>query len=133
MIGITYNITGVEETRRGLAKIRLDALQSTVAAILDDMAAEAGTYPAPPPGSTYQRTNELHDGWLDSEPVFQIDSDSLMATLTNPVPYGGYVQGAEDQASIHQGRWKTVEALMDEWEGKATERLEAALMQQVGM
>jgi hypothetical protein len=133
MIGITYKITGAEETRRSVAKIRLDALQNTVASILDDMASEAGTYPAPPPGSGYQRTNDLHDGWLDSEPVFQIDSDTLLATLTNPVPYGGYVQGAEDQAEVHQGRWRTVEALMDAWEEKATERLEDALMQQVGM
>lgn len=133
MIGISYNITGVEETRRGIARIRLDALQNTVAAILDDMASEAGTYPAPPPGSTYQRTNELHDGWLDSEPVFDTQAESLMATLTNPAPHGPYVQGAEDQAEVHQGRWRTVEALMDAWEGRATERIEAALMQQVGM
>jgi hypothetical protein len=133
LIAISYKVTGVEEARRSLAQIRLDALQGEVAAILDDMAAQAGSYPAPPPGSTYQRTNALHDGWLDSEPVFDLQADTLLATLTNPAPYGPYVQGAEDQASVHQGRWQTVESLMDEWEGKTAERLEAALMQKVGM
>lgn len=133
MIDISYIITGADAVRRDLARLRLDAVQAEVAAILGDMAAEAGTYPTPLPGSHYERTNALHDGWLDSEPVFNVDQDSLLAVLTNPVAYGPEVQGADDQAAIHQGRWQTVEALMDSWETRVAERIEATLLRQVGV
>jgi hypothetical protein len=127
MIGVTYKVSGAKEVADDLSRFRLDAIESEVGRILDEMAAEAADYPAPPVGSTYVRTETLMRGWLESSPIFDTQATSLLAVLTNSTPYGPFVQGAEDQAAIHQGRWKTTDALMGEWEPKVTERIESAL------
>jgi len=131
MIQVTTHITGVEEVRRDLARLRLDAIQAEVGAILDDMAEDAASYPPERPNQRYARTNKLHDGWLDAEPVFDLQGDTLLATLTNPEPHGPWVQG-EDQAEIHVDRWRTTEQIMDAWEARVAARIEDALDRVIG-
>ena len=132
MLTVSYTITGAVEVQRDLARLRLDALKGDIADILDDIAADAAQYPAQPSDSRYQRTNNLRDGWLDSQPVFDTDQDSLLAVLANHVGYGPFVQGIEDQATIHAGRWRTTDAIMDAWEGRVAERVEDALGRLIG-
>lgn len=133
MIGVTYTTTGAEAVRRDLAKLRLEALQAEIAAVLDDIAADTAAYPPPPAGTRYHRTNKLHDAWLDADPTFNLSGATLLAVLTNPISYGPYVQGAGDQASVHAGRWRTTEAIMDAWESRVAARVEDAIGRVIGL
>ncbi len=91
------------------------------------MADEAAVYP-PPTGGGYQRTGNLGRGWTDGETVFPQSSPTMLeAVRENSVPYGPNVQGAADQAEVHQGRWKTTEALMSAWEDRVAGAIEEAL------
>lgn len=131
MINISYTVKGAEDIIRTLGGIRLDAIKVDVATLMDEIAADAAHYP--PPVGTYVRTGDLGRGWTDSEPLMSGDSTSLMAVLTNSVPYGPFVQGAEDQASIHAGRWRTESAIVSAWEDRAAARIEAALGRLIGV
>lgn len=127
MLDITYSITGVTETIADLQRIRLDAIRPDIQDILDEMAGDAANYPSQPPSSTYVRTGDLGRGWTDSMPTIDLSSDTLVATLTNSTPYGIYVQGSEDQAKVHQGRWRTADKIMDEWEARVVQAVESGL------
>jgi hypothetical protein len=131
MIDLTYKITGVDAIIRQLEGIRLDALNGDVASLLDDIAADAADYP--PPVGTYVRSGDLGHGWTESEPLMQGDADSLLAVLTNSVSYGPFVQGTEDQAKVHAGRWKTTDQIADAWEDRAAQRIEAAIGRLIGI
>lgn len=128
MVDITYSVTGIEDVERMIAKVRPDAWRKDVEDILTEIAGDAANYPPPPDGSTYVRTFTLRDGWLDAQPSFDMSGDTLMAVLTNPTPYGGYVQGPDDQAWMHEGRWRTTDAIMDSWEGRVAQAIEDGLI-----
>lgn len=130
MITLSYKITGADAILRMLDGIRLDAIEGDVASLLDEIAADAANYP--PPVGSYVRTGDLGRGWTDSTPLLESDATSLLAVLTNSVPYGPLVQGAEDQAKVHQGRWRTTDQIVDAWEPRAAQRIEAALERLVG-
>jgi hypothetical protein len=130
MISISCNVKGADAILHQLAGVRLDAIKGDVSALMDDMSADAAHYP--PPVGTYVRTGDLGRGWTDSEPLMSGDATSLMAVLTNSVPYGPFVQGAEDQATMHTGRWRTETQIMDAWEERAAQRIEAALGKLIG-
>lgn len=132
MLDITYVVTGAAEIARDLAKLRLDSLRADVGDILDDMAKDAATYPPERPGQRYRRTNKLHDGWLDAEPQFSLQGETLLATLINPTAYGPFVMGADDQAAAFTDRWRTTDAIMAAWEDRAAARIEDRLGVLVG-
>lgn len=82
-------------------------------ALLQDDIAE---YPPKLPHSRYDRTMDLGRAWTSAQ--YEIDTGSGGATgvIGNAVrsrrtgrAYGPYVQSAEQQASVHQGRWATDE------------------------
>jgi hypothetical protein len=122
---MTVQITehGIDAAAASLMRIKLDTLRATVIDLLRQMASDAAVYPPELPGQRYVRTNALHDGWTDGVPVVDSTGQSLVGVITNSVPYGPDVQSADDQARIHQGRWRTVEQIMDAWE----DRVAAAL------
>lgn len=132
MIAISYTTTGAVEVQRDLARFRLDAIRGDIAGVLDDIAADAARYPQELPNQRYRRTYTLRDGWLDSQPAFDADQDSLLAVLTNPTSYGPEVMGAEDQRAVFAGRWRTTDAIMDAWEDRVAERVEDALGRLIG-
>jgi hypothetical protein len=125
MINLTYKVTGTDAILRQLDGIRLDALKGDVSSLLDEIAADAAKYP--PPVGAYVRTGDLGRGWTEGEPLLNIDSTSLLAVLTNPIPYGPFVQGPEDQTKVHADRWKTTDQIVDAWEDKVAARIEQAL------
>lgn len=122
-------ITGLDEVLRGIEDIRLDLLRSAMSDVLREIAADAADYDKAPlkEGQRYRRSGHLAGGWTDGEPLIRIDGNSILAEKTNPVSYAPFVQGAEDQRDIFEGRWRTDSAIMDEWEDKASDRLEAAI------
>ena len=127
MIDFTYHVKGIDLVLRELASLRLDALQGDVGDILDDIAADAANYPPERPNQRYVRSGDLGRGWTESEPLMQGDATSLLAVLTNSVSYGPFVQGTEDQATVHAKRWRTTDQIAAAWEDRAAQRIEQAL------
>lgn len=129
MLNLSYSVKGADQVAQDLGRFRLDSIQAEVAAILDDMAKEAAHYPPELPGQRYVRTGTLGRGWTGGQTMFpQKSATELEALRENSTPYGPNVQGAQDQAKIHQGRWKTTEALMADWEARVAQRVEQAIV-----
>jgi len=127
MLSVTYSVSGIEEVERALQALRLDAIRSDIADVMDEIAGDAAAYPPPPAGSKYVRTNTLRAGWLSGQTRFTASGQTqLEAVRENATPYGGYVQG-EDQAWMHVGRWRTTEQMMDAWEDRVAQAVEAGL------
>jgi hypothetical protein len=127
MVTISYNVKGADQIIRELNNFRLDALEGAIDKVMDEMANDAAVYP-PPTGGKYQRTGDLGRGWTDGETMFPRSEPTMIEALReNSVSYGPYVQGAEDQAEVHQGRWKTVDDLMSSWEDRVAGAIEDAL------
>jgi len=127
MIGVTYSVAGTDEVQRALAAFSLDAIKSDIADVMDELAGDAADYPTPPPGSTYVRTNTLGDGWLSGQTLFSQSGPTMLeAVRENATPYGPYVQG-EAQAKVHRGRWRTTEQMMDAWEDRVAQAVEAGI------
>lgn len=126
---MTIQITehGIGDAIALLQGIQLARLRGAIADLLRDMAADAGDYPPQRAGSRYRRTDALHDGWIDTPPMVDLRGGALMGAIVNPVPYGPVVMGADDQARIHVGHWRTTDAILDAWEDRAADRIEAAL------
>ena len=78
------------------------------------LAGDASQYPDPPPGSTYRRTGTLGRLWHQSRPVVKVRKHSMRGTIGNATPYGPYVQDPDLQASVHRGRWRTTQDVIDE-------------------
>lgn len=73
-------------------------------------------YPAPPAGSEYVRTYRLQNSWQE---VLILAGDELGKVESVGVLYGPYVQDAEEQAWMHQGRWQTNQMVADDSESIA--------------
>ena len=127
MIDLTYHIKGVDLVLRELAGVRLDTIQGDVTDILDDIAQDAADYPPERPNQRYVRSGDLGRGWTESEPMLTGSVTSLLAVLTNSVSYGPFVQGTEDQSTVHAKRWKTTDQITAAWEDRAAQRIEQAL------
>lgn len=118
---------------RGLAELRrkLDELEKIVGQ-LDDPTSDAlellkkrmQEYPAPPPGSTYDRTFELKNSWQET---VILSGTTLIGNLFSNVPYGPFVQDEQEQAGIHQGRWQTIQSVIEEQEKNAVNLYEREL------
>lgn len=131
MISTIVTVNGIEDARKAVAVLHGDTVKSTLDDLIEMMAQDAATYPPELPNQRYERTYTLRDGWLKSDPVFQIDATSANVMLVNSVEYAPDVQGAGQQARIHQGRWETTEALMERWEDRVADAIEAALVNAV--
>lgn len=127
MITVSYNVKGVDQLIRELDGFRLDALEPTIDKVMDEIAADAAVYP-PPTGGKYQRTGDLGRGWTDGNTLFPQSSPTMLEALReNSVSYGPFVQGIEDQAQVHQGRWKTTDSIMSAWEDRVASTVEQGL------
>src|SRR5262245_56539893 len=88
------------------------ALQQAAEVALLSLIPDLADYPPPPAGSTYRRTGTLGRLWTAAQPEFAADASGFEASIGNATPYGDFVQG-EHQASMHRGRWKTVEDVVN--------------------
>lgn len=73
-------------------------------------------YPPPPANSKYDRTFDLKNSWQTTVLL----SGATLGKLTSNIPYGPYVQDADNQAGIHQGRWQTVQQVEQEEDANIT-------------
>lgn len=124
-------LQGDEQAIATLEALNLDVLSDELRAILKAVGADAGDYTKAPelPNQRYIRSGDLGQGW-ENEPILSVSGDSLMGVLTNAVPYAGDVQG-EDQEAIFQGRWRTTDQILGEWEDEIARRVERALEQAI--
>lgn len=126
MAQASVEIRGMVELRRKLAELedaltQMDDPTSDALALLKKRMQE---YPAPPAGSTYQRTNDLKNSWQET---VVMSGTTLVGNLFSNVPYGPFVQDEESQAGIHQGRWQTVQSVIEEEERAAVNLYEQEL------
>jgi len=98
-------------------------------------------YPSAPANSSYERTFALQQGWkaatvsFDTNVSFASDISSASLTadasvsLSNNVPYAKWVQRRATQASIHRGRWNTVEDIAEQETPDLINRIQDSLDQ----
>ncbi|MCI0726433.1 MAG: hypothetical protein L0332_06880 [Chloroflexi bacterium] len=88
-------------------------------------------YPPAPAGSTYRRTNTLGRRW-----TFSVKRSlfGIKLLVGNNTQHGPWVQSADQQARVHQGRWQTdaqvleqnAEAVLDEVQEAVEEQINKA-------
>jgi hypothetical protein len=79
------------------------------------LVAALSEYPAPPPGSTYDRTEALKRGWQRASPIV-----GTRFELVNPIEHAGFVQG-DPQAWMHVGRWTPASEIAADHEAEIVE------------
>lgn len=111
----SVEIRGLPELNRKLEELEQAVGQMTdpTSDALELLRKRMQEYPAPPPGSTYERTFNLKNSWQET---VIISGTTLIGNLFSNVPYGPYVQDEEQQAGIHQGRWQTIQSVLEEQE-----------------
>lgn len=97
----------------GIVQDLAEHLGPPTADALARLQARMKEYPAEPAGSTYLRTGDLGSSWM-AVPV--LSGDELGYVESQGVEYADWVQAAESQARMHQGRWPTEEQVKDEEE-----------------
>lgn len=98
-------------------------------------------YPPAINESLYQRTFALQQGWKTAVISFDLNANiesnvityvatgenSTSTTISNKVLYTKWVQRRATQASVHRGRWNTVEDLADQESINLTNRIQSAI------
>lgn len=100
-------------------KIALEVLwREPTEEALEHLREKLRIYPPPPPASTYQRTMRLKNSWRS---VVVMVGGVLGRVTSQGVPYNIYVQDRRSQATIHQGRWQTVQDVEESEAGEVAE------------
>lgn len=110
----SVEIRGMAELRRKLEELdqAIEQMADPTSDALELLSKRMQFYPPPPPNSTYDRTGALRNSWQEN----LIMSSTVLGIVYNNIDYGPYVQDAENQAGIHQGRWDTVQSVAEEEE-----------------
>jgi hypothetical protein len=115
-------LKGADELLRNLSKIEdlPRFLAPATREVLDLLLRRMKEYP--PPRGTYRRTFKLRDSW-QAIPEASGDTLGRVKSFSQVAPYNRYVQSAENQAWMHQGRWQTDEQVAREKEREAAKIL----------
>jgi len=122
MVDLSVQIEGAEELIRNLG-VMDDFLASETEQAIDRLLALAqgqlAIYPPPIAGSHYRRTGLLGQLWAGAAHrirVVQQPGDRIWVEgqISNARPGIERVQLAAEQASVHRGRWRTAEQVMQE-------------------
>lgn len=120
---LSYQWQGIEDAMRRIGKLAaMDGLDAELEAAGDTIVSAAQVYPPERPGQRYVRTYQLRGGWKRT--AARRSSRTIEVDVDNPVEYGPFVQG-EDQAPIHQNRWKRLRAIGDDKRGEIRARVGA--------
>ena len=111
----------VSEALRKLDPKEMDkALETGLRGAADLIRADIKTYPPAPAGSSYIRTGTLGRSWASKV-------QRREAIIGNVTTYAPYVQGADTQAWMHRGRWRTTAQVAASRAGDVRKLLEAAI------
>ncbi len=112
----TIEVRGLKELEAKLGKLAaftamVAPMTKATALVQHDMA----VYPPAPEGSTYRRTGTLGRRWTS-----RVESlaSNVTGVVGNVTVYAPYVQDAEKQAKVHQGRWQTGQAVLEKSRAK---------------
>ena len=98
------------------------AMNDATALLLRDLQ----TYPPQRTGSSYVRTGTLRRSWSREIDGNGLTMRGIVGSNENMAPYNRYVQDADRQAAIHQGRWtNTVQDVVSHNERTIQEMFEA--------
>lgn len=127
-------IKGLSELLHALEdypKIFAEEMRDASELALDDLKSPLEEYPPEREGQTYVRTFQLQERWHAAQIDFQQTPEGFTATATNDTPYGPYVQGDPNQnphqAWMHEDRWNTTQATLDDNESLVVGRFDEAL------
>ncbi len=116
---VKWELRGADELIARYGKFELgETLRPPFERGLLRMQGAMAQYPSPRTGSTYVRTGTLGRRWTSAKPVIT----PLRGRVVNNTKYGPYVQrdpseGQPSQARVHQGRWQTDVAVMNQHQG----------------
>lgn len=131
------NVSGFEQFERDLERFQraieqaVEELPQTVGQKIEQalllLQGQAAIYPAEPPNSTYIRTGTLGRRWTTAQRYYSTgEGGFLVGTVGNNTWYGPLVMSEEDQAPVHQGRWKTIEQIAREQQPRISAMLDQA-------
>lgn len=89
--------------------------------------ADLAKYPSPPAGTKYRRTGTLGRRW-----TAEVRDGGLTGVVGNNTPYAQWVEAAEYQAKVHQGRWPTDEEVLEKEKGAIVADFEKAIEDALG-
>ena len=113
---LSYDWQGIEAAAQRIARLAsLSGLESELEAEGDAVVKEAQIYPPERAGQRYRRSEKLKGGWKRS--AARRSGGAVEVDVFNPTEYGPFVQG-EDQAPVHQGRWKKLKTIGEERRGE---------------
>lgn len=114
MAQASVEIRGSVELRRKLEQLEqaFEQMADPTSDALELLSKRMQFYPPPPPNSTYDRTGALRNSWQETV----VMSSTVLGIVYSNLDYVGYVQDAEMQAGIHQGRWDTAQSVAEEEE-----------------
>lgn len=112
MVNLDIDIVGLAELRGLLDRLEdvVNRMRTPTEESLNLLKQRMQAYPAPPAGSKYVRTNNLKNSWQENV----IMDGRTFGRLESRISYGPYVQDADNQAGIHQGRWQTVQSVEED-------------------
>jgi hypothetical protein len=98
---VTVTVKGDKELQRKLSRLKPKHLTGALKVMGDHVVTKVKPYPAQP-ATTYQRTFQLMDGWK-----VKPKKQDFAVEVSNPTPYGVYVQSDDRQAGFHRSAgWK---------------------------
>jgi len=111
---MTVEIHGLAELNERLgAATAAETLIQPMQRALYDMQNRMSLYPEPPAESIYRRTLTLGREWTAAVPEIDAHSGGVTGRVGTVTDYAPWVQKADQQAAVHQGRWTTDEQALE--------------------
>lgn len=131
---VVENIDKYEEALARFPDVAAGNLDNQIKYAAQKMRTALQLYPPPPSGSTYDRTYELRDGWLEPGgfEFSHVSGFDFDFKIENKVPYAGFVQGSKEdqphQTETHRRTgWKTTDEVGAQFEGELGKEAEKIL------
>jgi hypothetical protein len=134
------NVDRFEKALEGFPRLAGEEVENQVKYAAQKIITALQLYPPVPYGSTYQRTFDLRDGWLNPS-EFQtnyVGGFDFDFHIQNNTPYAGFVQGGKDddpkQTAVHRAHgWQTTDTVAEQFDGElgkeAEKQLQMSLME----
>jgi hypothetical protein len=122
--------SGIAEAIALVIALQRPDLSDVLASENARLVAIAQVYPPERAGQRYIRTDTLKSNWKPIAP--RRAEGGWIAGAENDTDYGEYVMG-DEQANVHQGRWRTVDAIAEAEEANVASAIEAEIYRLAGV
>jgi hypothetical protein len=115
MPGIDIEIRGLNELYERLGNaVAAETLIPPMQRALYDMQNRMSLYPDTLPNQVYVRTGTLGREWTAAQAEINEVTGGVTGRVGTVTEYAPWVQKADQQAAIHQGRWPTAEQQLED-------------------